>query len=332
MFFCYHIRMNNLICPVCGQRFGNRKLLNLHARYCRESKDHLLKEEAAIPIDTVGPEQEPDENGGSELILKIPGPWGRFQSLPAIFLILANLLPLYGVLFWGWKVFTVMFLFWLESAIIGGYNILKMLTVIGYNVFFKKNLLFLGSLFLVVFFTVHYGGFMFGHLVFICALLGPKIPEMANSTGPADMIQSALLVQQLDIIKIAAYTLLASHGMSFIYNFLLKRKYQTTVFPALMFAPYGRIIIMHIAIIAGAFAVLALGAQPALLAILVGLKLVIDLICHTASHKLKKQKKKPKPTAKADMSQDEARHDIPPRFRRRWEKIARLLKKSETKF
>ncbi len=323
--------MQNLNCPTCGEQFGNRKLLDLHARYCRETRDHLLKEEAEIPIDTEGPGEEPDGESESELVLRMPGSWTRFQSLPAIFLILANLLPLYGVLFWGWKVFTVMFLFWLESAIIGVYNILKMLIVIGYNVFFKKNPLYLGGLFLIAFFTVHYGGFMFGHLVFICALLGPKTPAVTGAAGTTDMIQSALLLQHMDIIKVAAYTLLASHGMSFIYNFLLKRKFKTTVLPALMFAPYGRIVLMHIAIIAGAFAVMALGAQPALLAILVGMKLVIDLVCHTASHKLKKQQKKQKKTAAADMPREETLDDIPPRFRRRWEKIARLLKKSETK-
>jgi hypothetical protein len=41
------------------------------------------------------------------------------------FLIGANLIPVLGVIVWGWSVFLVMFLYWLENVILGLINVLK---------------------------------------------------------------------------------------------------------------------------------------------------------------------------------------------------------------
>jgi hypothetical protein len=70
----------------------------------------------------------------------------------ALALIAANLVPLFGVLFGGWKLHEVIVLFWVESAIIGFYTLLKM-AVIG-----KWLAIFAGA-----FFTGHFGGFMAIH-------------------------------------------------------------------------------------------------------------------------------------------------------------------------
>jgi TM2 domain-containing membrane protein YozV len=51
---------------------------------------------------------------------------GRF-SPAALTLIATNLIPLYGVLVFGWAVFPIMVLFWLENVVIGVLNILRIL-------------------------------------------------------------------------------------------------------------------------------------------------------------------------------------------------------------
>src|SRR6188472_645744 len=43
-------------------------------------------------------------------------------------LIAANTLPLFGVLFFGWDTFSIVFLYWVENVIIGAVNVLKMIT------------------------------------------------------------------------------------------------------------------------------------------------------------------------------------------------------------
>ena len=42
-------------------------------------------------------------------------------------LIAANCLPLFGVLFFGWDTFSIIFLYWAENVVIGAINVLKMI-------------------------------------------------------------------------------------------------------------------------------------------------------------------------------------------------------------
>ena len=42
------------------------------------------------------------------------------------FLVLANLIPLFGVLYLGWSLMLIMILFWLENIVVGFYTIVKM--------------------------------------------------------------------------------------------------------------------------------------------------------------------------------------------------------------
>ena len=44
-------------------------------------------------------------------------------------LLVANLVPLIGVLFFAWDLVLVLALFWIENIIIGVFNLLKMLLV-----------------------------------------------------------------------------------------------------------------------------------------------------------------------------------------------------------
>ena len=50
----------------------------------------------------------------------------KILTYPSIFiLILANSLPLLGILFFSWDVFSLLFLYWLETIVIGFFNVLK---------------------------------------------------------------------------------------------------------------------------------------------------------------------------------------------------------------
>ena len=48
-----------------------------------------------------------------------------------IFLVAANLLPLAGVVFWGWDAFVILMLYWLETVVIAFWTILPVLVVPG---------------------------------------------------------------------------------------------------------------------------------------------------------------------------------------------------------
>lgn len=185
----------------------------------------------------------------------------------AVLLIIANLIPLWGVLFLGWELFDVMFLYWLESAIIGFFFILRFFHVAGVL-----------SVILIPFFVFHYGMFMGVHFIFIYALFGEQ--------GSVGFPNLAILVSLIRPIWPAFGALVVSHGFSYVYNFLGNKEYRTYTPENLMSAPYRRIIIMHVTIIFGGFATMALGTPVAALALLIGIKLLVDVWAHTKEHKI----------------------------------------------
>lgn len=203
----------------------------------------------------------------------------------AIFsLLLANVLPIFGVVFWGWDLFAIFIIYWIESAVIGFFNILKMFvaSILNSNspISFATNLF--GTLFLVAFFTVHYGGFMLGHLIFLFAFFGPKNIEPFSS----DFLASVLSI--LWVIRLAILSLFLSHGVSFFVNFIGRKEYQGRVGPDYMGSAYGRIIVMHLTIILGGMLSMALNLQLAALIFLICLKTGVDLSAHLKEHKIKK--------------------------------------------
>jgi len=183
-------------------------------------------------------------------------------------MVIVNMIPLVGITFWGWDLEHVLFLYWAESAVIGFYNILKMLVI---------N--FLASLLLVPFFVIHFGGFMIGHLLFIILLT--NFGHMANDFFPSP--ETILYIVKDLWLPISL--LFVSHGVSFIFNFIGRREYKTTNISQQMNAPYFRIILMHISIIFGGFFVIALHSPVFMLVILVFLKTGIDLSLHHKTHK-----------------------------------------------
>lgn len=91
---------------------------------------------------------------------------------PAVMLVIVNLIPVAGVLFFDWSASLLVFMYWVENVVIGFYHVLRMLITTGYGTVSAGSPgqavfpLLLG-LFVTVFFTIHYGGFTAGHGVFV---------------------------------------------------------------------------------------------------------------------------------------------------------------------
>jgi len=194
----------------------------------------------------------------------------RPRSTSDVFLLIANILPLLGVMLWGWKVFDILLIFWLENVVIGIFNVVKMLSWIQYCRLYI-------ALPIVPFFILHYGGFTAGHGIFILAIFD------AQSKISTDTIWQTLHAGGWNMY-LAIGGIFLSHLFSFISNFLGKREIERTHIGLLMTAPYGRIVVMHLTIIIGGGAALALGQPLWALALLVLLKTGMDLKAHRKSH------------------------------------------------
>ena len=189
-------------------------------------------------------------------------------------LVLANLIPLLGVMLFGWDVFVIVFLFWLENVIVGVFNVLRMLWV-------ERGVetMPLAKIFVIPFFVFHYGMFTAVHGVFVFALFGSGV---SNNLFPT--VVSIVDVIQEHRLWIAVAALLLSHGFSFVRNYVAAQEYRRVTLKQLMGQPYGRVVVLHIAIIGGGFLVMALGAPVFGLALLVVLKVIMDVGAHLREH------------------------------------------------
>ena len=212
-------------------------------------------------------------------------------SLSIIFLTVANLVPLIGVVFLGWDVAAIVLLYWIENLIVGFFNILRMLLVKveSRSKQFQK-------LFMIPFFCVHFGGFCAVHGFFLLAFFKIGSPDevMADTAtwmGPFIFLQLLYgVVMQLwhsrpPGLVWPAVGLFVSHGVSFIKNFINGQQYLTLNIKDIMMRPYKRIMLMHVAIIVGGVLIMKLGAPMGLLCVLIFLKIGLDIWLHVKSHR-----------------------------------------------
>jgi hypothetical protein len=241
--------------------------------------------------------------------------WYRLtSSVGAVaLLVAANAIPLVGVLAFGWNVWTILVIYWLENGIVGVYNVLKMARAeaapaegIGAVNLNGRPIQGSAKAALIPFFLFHYGIFWVVHGVFVLsfplfagigAMAGPDLgpgaidPFAPDMPLPPGFLPSAPEERDLTAgfspgtVLLAVVALVISHGVSFWLNFLRGGEYQRVSAAGQMFAPYGRLVVLHITIIVGGIAISFLGAPAAAIAILVALKTLLDLGFHLAEHR-----------------------------------------------
>lgn len=190
---------------------------------------------------------------------------GSSGTTSILALVLANLVPLLGVLFADWRIGDVMLVFWAESAIIGFFNLLKM-WMIGRWIVLVAGPFFIG----------HFGGFMIGHLLFIYGIF-------VSPSGQPDTSTHDVLLDFVDLWP-ALLALCVSHAISYKENFLDRREYDERQIKDLMREPYARIIVMHVTLLLGGAAAMAAGDPIPALLLLIGLKIFFDVKAHRKQH------------------------------------------------
>jgi hypothetical protein len=269
-------------------------------------------------------------------------------SRSAILLLLANLIPLVGVVFFGWSLITILVLYWLENGIVGLWNVPKIIMAQGSIVptlpdlpeaaaraattspdaaaalqeqwrttqtaqaalvqhgatasppsrpgvlgpRAAARLSAIPRTGLAIFFAFHYGMFWLVHGIFVFTL--PMFAGASSFGGvvdgtefcldavgfPIDCPPSAFGDVVWSSVLIGGIALFLSHGASFFLNYI-GRGESITASPARQVAAvYGRVVVLHLTIIFGAFVVAFLGAPIGALLVLVVLKTAFDLGLH----------------------------------------------------
>lgn len=186
----------------------------------------------------------------------------------SVALIIANLVPLAGVLLLGWHVFDILMLYWVENVVIGVINVMRMAACRGR----EKG-------FLLPFFAVHYGLFCFGHLAAVTGLFS----ESFGTTNAWQYFFGGTLDEVWrSSLWLAIGAIAASHLFSFFSNFIAGGEYLRTSARELMQRPYGRIVVLHVAIIIGAALIQWLRSPVMMLVVLIAAKIALDLWLHVA--------------------------------------------------
>lgn len=189
-------------------------------------------------------------------------------SPSTLILIIANLVPVAGTVFLGWSLSDVLVLYWAESAIIGLFNIFKIIVIGRW-----------GSLIAVPFFVGHFGGFMAVHFLFVYIFFVKGIHGMNDGGGELADVATLFIG-----LWPALAALFASHAYSFFSNFVGRREFSRLTVKDQMSEPYSRIIFMQFVLIIGGALSMMLGqAEPVLVAIIV-LKIYFDVKAHIREH------------------------------------------------
>jgi hypothetical protein len=197
------------------------------------------------------------------------------KPVSAWMLLAANLVPVAGVLLWDWSVFALIALFWMENVIVGVFFALRMLCADP-----RDPALWAAKLFMLPFFCFHYGMFTAIHGMFVFSIFGGR----AYGASGLQVLEPALHAARELGLWLPLAALLASHGFSFLWNYLYRGEFRTAQLPRLMAKPYGRVVVLHVAIILGGIAAMALGSPVWALLVLLALKIGLDLKAHLKEH------------------------------------------------
>ncbi|TVQ34843.1 MAG: DUF3137 domain-containing protein [Wenzhouxiangella sp.] len=181
--------------------------------------------------------------------------------LTTALLVLVNLIPVIGVLFWDWSVYTLVLLFWAENLIVGAFNVARMWVLWRLRNDSKMIVM-------IPFFCLHYGLFMLVHLMFLIWMFRPE----GESVLP------------LGVLWVPFLALAVSHGVSFFTHFMGRGEYKEAKPDDLMSLPYARVLVLHVTILVGGFLVAYMGEPLVALIVLVMAKILIDVAAHRREH------------------------------------------------
>lgn len=200
------------------------------------------------------------------------------MNVSTVSLVLSNIAMYYFAKTEQWSFSTILLAYWLQSVVIGFFQVLRILRLKDFTV---KGVKINGSeipdnsksklaakTFTAIFFSIHYGMFHFVYLIFIVTQMFGKFHDIGAVKVWGVTISGVLITTVIFFMN---------HLVSYLKN---PPEGPETNIGNMMFAPYIRIIPMHLTIIFGAMFKIPLE-------IFMSLKTLADVVQHIGQHKKK---------------------------------------------
>lgn len=200
-------------------------------------------------------------------------------------IVIGNLIPVFGVLFLGWDAGAILILYWIENFIVGAFTVPRILTAQGPappagSVLGRTSIA--GRIFVAVFFCFHYGLFWVGHGVFALMLAssfggGRETQAVAQAGGPVEAAEAVVRADAGVSFLIGVGVLLVIHAIGFWRDWVASGLWRTATPNEEMFRPYGRMVVLHLTVLLGAFGLSSVGAPAWTMIVLCVGKMLLEL-------------------------------------------------------
>ncbi len=183
-------------------------------------------------------------------------------------ILLLNLIPVTGVLWLGWDAGQILMLYWIENVAIGAASLARILTARGVGEPVSGNGPS-GPVALGCFFTVHYGVFTIVHGV-LTMVLAARLMGGAGELWARTFADPVFHWAVLAMVAVQIVILARDWWRSGLWR-------RSTPFME-MFRPYGRIVVLHVTVLAAAWWLSETSAPVWAVLILCLTKAVVELV------------------------------------------------------
>ncbi len=189
--------------------------------------------------------------------------------LSAGVLLLTNMVPLVGLIWFDWNGLDIIGLYWLEFVLIGFFTIIKIWfaearAIASRHIPAIVALTNLPASITILFFVFHFGIFVGVYFSFLEDAIGLSLLFSAD-------------------VMAAGLVFFVSHGFSLLYHYFYRREYQIVTSGAMMMQPYVRLIPMHFSILL-VFSFVPNATSTGFAIALLILKTLVDAMTHIAIH------------------------------------------------
>lgn len=209
----------------------------------------------------------------------------RLLNEPEKALLLSNVLTIALALVFNWGLITLLWGYWIQSAIIGLFNFFKIL-FLGAKAAEESKIYLLGGIFLAFFFALHYGFFHFAYFMFLAPF------SFSVVFGPVSIVN-------LFGVALMGIIFFCNHAYSFWRYIISEKRFSAkeNLMQKAFSEPYSRIIPMHLTIIFGGFIFVSVAtilpgqslfwAEKVIIVFFLALKTFADLKGHDFIHREK---------------------------------------------